>query len=125
MSLAKSVMSFVRVYFRALALLVAEVRPASTLALANIALAIAQFVEPVLLGRIIDALSGALPVGAWPAALTLAPLIGAWVGFGLFIIVAAALVAWFSDRLAHRRRNIVLADYFVVREELRFQAGLN
>ncbi len=105
-------MSFVRVYFRVLALLAAEVRPASTLALANIALAIAQFVEPVLLGRIIDALSGALPVGAWPAALTLAPLIGAWVGFGLFIIVAAALVAWFSDRLAHRRRNIVLADYF-------------
>jgi len=105
-------MSFVRIYFRVLALLGAEVRLASTLALANIALATAQFVEPVLLGRIIDALSGVLPVGAWSAALTLAPLIGAWVGFGLFIIVAGALVAWFSDRLAHRRRNIVLADYF-------------
>ncbi len=105
-------MSFVGVYFRALALLGPEVRLASTLALANIALAVAQFIEPVLLGRIIDALSGVLPVGAWPAALTLAPLIGAWVGFGLFIIVAAALVAWFSDRLAHRRRNIALAEYF-------------
>ncbi len=105
-------MSFVGVYFRALALLGPEVRLASTLALANIALAVAQFIEPVLLGRIIDALSGALPVDSWAAALTLAPLIGAWVGFGLFIIVAAALVAWFSDRLAHRRRNIVLADYF-------------
>ena len=105
-------MSFVGVYFRALALLGPEVRLASTLALANIALAVAQFIEPVLLGRIIDALSGVLPVGAWPAALTLAPLIGAWVAFGLFIIVAAALVAWFSDRLAHRRRNIALAEYF-------------
>ena len=66
-------MSFLRIYFRVLALLGAEVRLASTLALANIALATAQFVEPVLLGRIIDALSGVLPVGAWSAALTLAP----------------------------------------------------
>ena len=38
--------------------------------------------------------------------------IGAWVGFRLFIIIAAALVAWFADRLAHRRRNLVLADFF-------------
>jgi len=118
-------MSFLRIYFRVLALLGAEVRLASTLALANIALATAQFVEPVLLGRIIDALSGVLPVGAWSAALTLAPLIGSWVGFGPFIIVAGALVAWFSDRLAHRRRNIVLADYFehVLQLPLAYHAG--
>ena len=31
------------------------------LALANIVLAAAQFIEPVLFGRIVDALSGALP----------------------------------------------------------------
>ena len=96
-------MSFVRIYLRVLGLLETEVRLAVTLALANIALAVAQFVEPVLFGRIVDALSGALPAGAWPAALTLAPLIVAWISFGLFIIVAGALVAWFSDRLAHRR----------------------
>ena len=59
-------MSFVRIYFRALALLGPEVRLASTLALANIALAVAQFIEPVLLGRIIDALSGVLPVARGP-----------------------------------------------------------
>ena len=34
------------------------------------------------------------------------------VAFGMFIIVAAAVVAWFADRLAHRRRNLVLADFF-------------
>ena len=62
-----------------------------TLALANIALAVAQFVEPVLFGHIVDALSGALPAGMWPAAHVLAPLIGAWVGFGLFIIVAGGV----------------------------------
>src|SRR5580698_6765949 len=82
-------MSFVRVYLRVLGLLGAEVRLAVTLALANIALAAAQFVEPVLFGRIVDALSGALPAGIKPAARTLAPLLGAWVAFGLFVIVAA------------------------------------
>ncbi len=51
--------------------------------------------------------------------------IGAWVGFGLFIIVAGTLVAWFADRLAHRRRNLVLADYFehVLQLPLAYHAG--
>jgi ATP-binding cassette, subfamily B, beta-glucan exporter len=105
-------MPFIHVYLRALSPLGSEARLAVMLAVANIALAVSQFVEPVLFGRIIDALSGALPAGFALAAQTLAPLIGAWIGFGLFIIVAAALVAWFADRLAHRRRNLVLADYF-------------
>src|SRR5580698_2583644 len=105
-------MSLVRVYLRVLGLLGAEVRLAVTLAAANIALAAAQFVEPVLFGRIVDALSGALPAGIKPAARTLAPLLGAWVAFGLFIIIAGTVIAWFADRLAHQRRNLVLADYF-------------
>ena len=66
----------------------------------------------MLFGRIVDALSGALPAGIRPAALALAPLLGAWVAFGLFIIVAGTVIAWFADRLAHQRRNLVLADYF-------------
>jgi len=105
-------MSFIRIYLRVLGLLRSDAKLAIALALANIALAGAQFVEPVLLGRIVDALSGALPSGLGSAARMLAPLIGAWVGFGLFIISASTLVAWFADRLAHRRRNMVLADYF-------------
>jgi ATP-binding cassette, subfamily B, beta-glucan exporter len=105
-------MSFIRIYLRVLGLLESEARLAVTLALANIALAVAQFAEPVLFGRIVDALSGTLPQGVTDAALALAPLLGVWVAFGLFIIVAGALVAWFADRLAHQRRNLVLADYF-------------
>src|SRR6202035_4721182 len=89
-------MSFARVYLRVLGLLSADAALAVTLAAANIALAAAQFVEPVLFGRIVDALSGALPAGIRPAAMALAPLLGAWV----------------ADRLAHQRRNLVLADYF-------------
>jgi glucan exporter ATP-binding protein len=118
-------MSFLRTYFRVLDLLGPEVRLAGLLALANIALAVAQFVEPVLFGHIIDALSGALPAGVGPAIAALAPLIGAWVAFGLFIIVASTLVAWFADRLAHRRRNLVLADFFehVLQLPLAYHAG--
>jgi ATP-binding cassette, subfamily B, beta-glucan exporter len=118
-------MSFLRIYLRVLDLLAPEVRLAGALAIANIALAVAQFVEPVLFGHIIDALSGALPAGIGPAARVLAPLIGAWVGFGMFIIIAAALVAWFADRLAHRRRNLVLADFFehVLQLPLAYHAG--
>jgi ATP-binding cassette, subfamily B, beta-glucan exporter len=118
-------MAFIRIYARVLALLRAEVRLAVTLALANIALAGAQFVEPVLLGRIVDALSGTLPTGLGAAARALAPLVGAWIGFGLFIIFASTLVAWFADRLAHHRRNMVLADYFehVLQLPLAYHAG--
>jgi ATP-binding cassette, subfamily B, beta-glucan exporter len=118
-------MSFLRIYLRVLDLLAPEARLAGMLALANIALAVAQFVEPILFGHIIDGLSGALPVDPWAAARVLAPLIGAWVGFGLFIIIAAALVAWFADRLAHRRRNLVLADFFehVLQLPLAYHAG--
>jgi ATP-binding cassette, subfamily B, beta-glucan exporter len=118
-------MTFLRIYLRVLGLLRAEAKLAVTLALANIALAGAQFVEPVLLGRIVDALSGALPAALAAAARKLAPLIGAWVGFGLFIIIAGALVAWFADRLSHRRRNMVLADYFehVLQLPLAYHSG--
>jgi ATP-binding cassette subfamily B protein len=105
-------MSFLRIYLRVLALLRPEARLAVALALANIVLAMAQFVEPVLFGRIVDALSGALPSGLDAAARALSPLIGAWIGFGLFVIFAGGLVAWFADRLAHRRRNLALADFF-------------
>jgi ATP-binding cassette subfamily B protein len=118
-------MSFIRIYLRVLGLLRPDAKLAITLALANIALAGAQFVEPVLLGRIVDALSGPLPPGLAAAARALAPLIGTWVAFGLFIILAGTLVAWFADRLAHKRRNMVLADYFehVLQLPLAYHSG--
>jgi glucan exporter ATP-binding protein len=79
----------------------------------------------VLFGRIVDALSGTLPQGLEAAAWALAPLVGTWVAFGLFIIFAGTVVAWFADRLAHQRRNLVLADYFehVLQLPLAYHSG--
>jgi glucan exporter ATP-binding protein len=104
--------SLLHVYARALTLLGPERKLGSYLAVANFALAGAMFAEPVLFGRIIDALAGAQARGttaAWP---DLIRLIGAWVAFGLFTIVVGVTVALYADRLAHRRRQAVLTDFF-------------
>jgi ATP-binding cassette subfamily B protein len=105
-------MDLIRLYIRVLGALGSEVRLGWMLAWANVALAVAQFAEPVLFGRIIDALTGA--VGK-PASLTwadLLPLLAAWIAFGLFNIGCGVVVALHADRLAHRRRHAVLTDYF-------------
>lgn len=105
-------MSILTVYARALSQLVAERRLAILLVCANLALACAQFVEPVLFGRIIDALTNAQAQSRNPSWAELTPMMGAWVGFGLFSIGAAVLVALHSNRLAHRRRLAAMADFF-------------
>jgi ATP-binding cassette, subfamily B, beta-glucan exporter len=105
-------MNLLRLYVRVLRLLGSEARLGWTLGVANLALAAAQFAEPVLFGRIIDTLVRAQADRVPPAWATLWPLLGAWVGFGLFTIVCGALAALHADRLAHRRRHAVLTEYF-------------
>jgi glucan exporter ATP-binding protein len=105
-------MSFVRLYGRVLDQLGAERRVGWLLAIANVALAIALFAEPVLFGRVINVLAGAQANRAaadWPH---LWLLLFAWACFGLFTIACATTVALFADRLAHRRRLAVLTSYF-------------
>jgi ATP-binding cassette subfamily B protein len=105
-------MNIFRLYGRVLALLGGERWLAWTLAVANVALASAQFAEPVLLGRIIDTLTGAQNSGEKPSWSQLGGLLGAWVGFGLFTIICGTLIALYADRLSHRRRQSVLTGYF-------------
>src|SRR5277367_2703949 len=105
-------MSLLHLYARVLALLGPEKKLGIYLAVANFALAGAMFAEPVLFGRIIDALAGAQAKGttaAWP---DLMRLIAAWVAFGLFTIAVGVVIALFADRLAHQRRQAVLTDFF-------------
>ncbi|MEA2906220.1 MAG: ATP-binding cassette, subfamily beta-glucan exporter [Alphaproteobacteria bacterium] len=105
-------MRFLRLYFRVLALLGPEARLGWTLAIANVALASAQFIEPVLFGRIVDTLANAQGGSRQVSWADLVPLVGAWVGFALFIIVCSTLVALHADRLAHRHSQKVRTDYF-------------
>ena len=105
-------MNILRLYSRVLSLLGSEGPLAWILALANLALASAQFAEPVLLGRIIDTLTGAQMRGGRPEWSHLTMLLAAWAGFGLFTIACGTLIALYADRLAHRRRHVVLTSYF-------------
>src|SRR5207244_10823745 len=105
-------MIVLRLYIRVLALLGPEARLGWALAIANVSLASAQFIEPVLFGRIVDNLANAQSGARAVAWSDLIPLVGAWVAFGLFIIVAGTMVALHADRLAHRHSQKGGADYF-------------
>jgi ATP-binding cassette subfamily B protein len=118
-------MSFLRLYSRVLQQLSAAKSVAVALVLANLALASAQFAEPVLFGRIVDRLAGAQRAGAVPQWGQVLPLLAAWMAFGLFTIGAGVLVALHADRLAHRQRLSAMAAYFdhVLHLPLSFHAG--
>ena len=98
-------MNFLKLYSRVLRLLGSEARLGWLLAVANVALAAAQFAEPILFGRIIDALVRTQAANAPPDTDALTPLLAAWVGFGLFTIGCSVLVALHADRLSHRRKQ--------------------
>jgi ATP-binding cassette subfamily B protein len=105
-------MKFIRLYMRVLELLGREARMGWTLAIANLVLASAMFVEPILFGRIVDTLAnaqGRLAELPWS---DLMVLVGAWVGFGLFTIIASTLVSLHADRLAHRQYQAVRTMFF-------------
>ena len=105
-------MKFLRLYIRVLELLGREAPLGWLLAVANFALALAMFVEPYLFGRIVDVLANAQGRSAQLPWTDLMLMVGAWVGFGLFIIVCGTLVALHADRLAHRQYQVVRTMFF-------------
>jgi ATP-binding cassette, subfamily B, beta-glucan exporter len=118
-------MSLPRLYFRVLTQLGPETKLAFMLVLANLALAVAQFAEPYLFGRIINLLTGAQASGQKAGFEALLPLIGMWLTFGLFTIGSGVLIALHADRLSHRQRLNVMARYFehVLTLPLSFHTG--
>ena len=104
-------MGIFHLYSRALDLLGSDRRLGWALACANLALACALFAEPILFGRVIDALSLAPSSAASTTWSAVWPLLLVWIGFGLFTIACSTAVALFSDRLAHRWRHAVLGNY--------------
>lgn len=105
-------MTLTALYGRVLRQLGPDQRTGWGLAATNVCLAIALFAEPILFGRVIDTLSKSAAQSTGQLWDRVVPLLLAWAGFGLFTITAGASIALLSDRLAHRRRHAVLADYF-------------
>ncbi len=96
-------MSLTKVYLRALRYLAEERLRVTIVVISNIVLALVAIAEPILFGRIIDAMS----TGA-----NSLPVLIAWAGLGIFNTVAFVLVAREADRLAHARRSGLLAEAF-------------
>ncbi|HEV2900978.1 MAG TPA: glucan ABC transporter ATP-binding protein/ permease [Pseudaminobacter sp.] len=96
-------MSLLEVYWRALRYLAADKQRVIFICAANVVLAIVTIAEPILFGRIIDAISDKSEV---VSTLVL------WAGLGAFNIVSYVLVARGADRLAHARRAGVLCESF-------------
>ncbi len=96
-------MSFFRLYLRALGLVGPDKGLAVGLAIAGIVLAFLGFAEPILFGRVVDALTNARPAMG---------LVGLWAGLGFVGIAAGIFVSLHADRLAHRRRLEVMKTFF-------------
>lgn len=96
-------MSLFQVYARALSYLSSYKLRVSLVVAANIVLAVITIAEPILFGRIIDAISSKE---------TVTPMLLAWAGFGVFNTIAFVLVAREADRLAHERRASLLTEAF-------------
>ncbi len=96
-------MSLLQIYWRALGYLAADRKRVALICGANIALAIIAILEPIMFGRVIDAISDK---GSVFSTLAL------WAGLGAFNIIAFVLVARGADRFAHKRRSEVLCQSF-------------
>ncbi len=96
-------LTLLQIYNRALRLLEPEKYLAFALAFAGVVIAAIQLAEPVLFGRVVDALSRKEDASH---------LIAIWAALGLFSILAGVVVATFADRLAHRQKMIYMADVF-------------
>ena len=96
-------MSLLQIYWRALGYLAADRKRVALICGANITLAIIAILEPIMFGRVIDAISEHGSVFS---------TLGMWAAIGAFNIIAFVLVARGADRFAHARRSEVLCQSF-------------
>ena len=114
-----------KIYSRVLTLLKPVQGLAITLTLANLALATVPFIEPILFGRTIDLLTQASVRGADQTFHDGYRLFGIWLLVGVGSIAVSTLVSLHADRLAHRLRLDIMAQYFahVLRLHLAYHRG--
>jgi ATP-binding cassette, subfamily B, beta-glucan exporter len=95
--------SLLNIYWKSLQYLGAEKRATVFICAVNVALALTMLIEPLLVGRVIQAISTKSAV--WLPLTQLAAV-------GLFHIGANVLVSREADRLAHRRKLAVLTESY-------------
>jgi ATP-binding cassette, subfamily B, beta-glucan exporter len=96
-------MSVFQLYARAIGMLTPQRRLAILLAIASFAIAIVQLAEPILFGRVVDALAKG------NAAFS---IIGLWAALGLGSVLASVVVSVYADRLAHTLRLAAMERAF-------------
>ncbi len=96
-------MSLLKIYWRAMEYLAVEKAATITMCVASVLVALVTLAEPILFGRVIQAISDKGDIFS-PLAM--------WAALGGFNIVAAVFVARGADRLAHRRRLGVMIDSY-------------
>ena len=96
-------MDFIKTYLWSLGRLRTERVVGSFLSLTSLALAAIQLFEPVFFGRVVDRLSGGLPIGR---------TLLIWAGLGISGALVNVAIAIVADRLAHRQRMAALTDAF-------------
>jgi len=95
--------SLLKIYWRAMEYLAVEKAATITMCVASVLVALVTLAEPILFGRVIQAISDRGDIFS-PLAM--------WAALGGFNIVAAVFVARGADRLAHRRRLGVMIDSY-------------
>ena len=96
-------MGYFRLYLRAMALLGPDRWLAFGLALASVAVAVLGFADPILFGRVVDALNHNQPALG---------LVAVWAALGFTSIAAGIFLSLFADRFAHHRRLQVMKTFF-------------
>lgn len=96
-------MSLLKIYWRAMEYLAVEKAATITMCVASVLVALVTLAEPILFGRVIQAIADKGDIFS-PLAM--------WAALGGFNIVAAVFVARGADRLAHRRRLGVMIDSY-------------
>ncbi|MCX2697208.1 MULTISPECIES: glucan ABC transporter ATP-binding protein/ permease [Ochrobactrum] len=96
-------MSLFKIYWRAMEYLAAEKAATITMCVASVLVALVMLAEPILFGRVIQAISDKGDI---------VTQLAMWAALGAFNIIAAVFVARGADRLAHRRRLGVMIDSY-------------
>ena len=102
----------IRTLYRVFLSLGHELRLAKMLACANIILSIALLAEPILFGKIVNAIATINKTEKQDIYDTLYPLLLSWSGFSILGTFVTIIVGLKADQMAHRQRHVITKQFF-------------